>query len=275
MNMTALRMASFFHPNMWRVRVGRAHSPQERFSDDAALRAMLRKALTIWPDFQSVNACNLRGMLRTYSNTTRVSNFRPSAARAIYAMFSDDGDTVLDFSSGYGGRLVGCLSLRRKYIGIDPCVHQITGLRRTYRQLRRQSPATVELIRDAAEDVLPGIPSRSASLIFSSPPYFHHERYCSESKQCCNRYAAYEEWVDGFLATVVAESGRILRRGGRFVINIADAGGMPLTRDVVRLAGERFAHERTLQLQLAAKPYLRPRTRGVFKTEPIFVFTKK
>ena len=274
MNMTAIRMASYFHPNMWRVRVGRAHSPHERFNDDTALRAMLRKALTIWPDFRSVNACNLRSMLRTYSNTARVSNFRPTAARAIYAMFSVDGDTVVDFSSGYGGRLVGCLSLRRTYIGIDPCRHQIAGLRRTHLELRRRSPAAVELICDAAEDVLPTLPSGFASLIFSSPPYFRHERYCSEKKQCCRRYAAYEDWVDGFLTKVVAESHRVLRPGGRFVINVADAGGMPLIRDVVRLAGERFTHDRTLQLQLGAKPYLR-RPDDAYKTEPIFVFAKK
>lgn len=275
MNTTALRLASSFHPNMWRVKVGRAHSPMERFADDAALRAMLRKALTIWPDIQSVNPRNLRGMLRTFSNTARVSNFRPSAAKAIYETLSEDGETVVDFSAGYGGRLVGCLSLRRTYIGIDPCSHQIAGLRRTHAALRRRTATSVALICAAAEDSMVDISSRSASLVFSSPPYFHHERYCTEPQQCCNRYPVYDDWLNGFVETVIAESHRILCRGGRFAINIADVGGLQISKDVLRLASRRFAHERTLELQLGVKPYLRARTGSTLKTEPVFVFRKK
>jgi tRNA1(Val) A37 N6-methylase TrmN6 len=119
------------------------------------------------------------------------------------------------------------------------------------------------------------ISSRSASLVFSSPPYFHHERYCSEPQQCCNRYPAYDDWLDGFVEAVIAESHRILRRGGRFAINVADVGGLEISQDVLRLASRRFVHERTLELQLGAKPYLRARTGSTLKSEPVFVFRKK
>jgi len=78
-----LRLANSFHPEMWSVRCKRAHSPAERFYCDISLRRVLRRALTIWPGLYSINPTNLRSMLRTFSKTTRVSNFRPVVAKAV------------------------------------------------------------------------------------------------------------------------------------------------------------------------------------------------
>src|SRR5438309_10934723 len=50
MSMVGVRLANFFHPQLWEVPVRRAHTPLERFHDDAKLRNLIRKALTIWPD---------------------------------------------------------------------------------------------------------------------------------------------------------------------------------------------------------------------------------
>src|ERR1700741_2392969 len=57
-----LRLANSFHREMWSVRCKGAHSPAERFYCDVALRRILRKALTIWPELYSVNPTNLRSM---------------------------------------------------------------------------------------------------------------------------------------------------------------------------------------------------------------------
>jgi hypothetical protein len=48
------------------------------------------------------------------------SQFRPSAAKALYDHFN--AECVLDFSSGWGDRLNGAMSAQsvKKYIGIDP-----------------------------------------------------------------------------------------------------------------------------------------------------------
>src|SRR5258708_3770947 len=105
-----LRLVNFFHPIMWAVRCRDAYAPLQRFESDLSLRRVLRHALTIWPERFSVNATNLRSMLRTFSKTTRVSNFRPTLAKAIIERFSKPGQRVLDFSAGYGGRLLGCIA---------------------------------------------------------------------------------------------------------------------------------------------------------------------
>ena len=54
------------------------------------------------------------GMRKTFSwvsGTQKVSNFRPTIAKYIYDNYSNNGN-VLDYSAGYGGRLIGAYIIR-------------------------------------------------------------------------------------------------------------------------------------------------------------------
>jgi DNA modification methylase len=273
-----LRLANYFHPSMWRVRCRNAHSPFERFHCDLSLRRALRRALTIWPDLCSINCTNLRSMLRTFSKTTRVSNFRPAIAKSIILHFSKPGSLVLDFSAGYSGRLLGCATLDRRYIGIDPSAEQIEGGRRLISTLRRifHIPGEQILLEGCAEDLLPQIDQESFHLIFSSPPYFSLERYSEETTQSYVRYPRYKLWRDKFLHRTITAGARLLKRRGYFVLNVANVNGYPIADDAMAFAGEELRHISTLQLQLARKPYLAERHQaGRFKHEPILVFQKR
>jgi hypothetical protein len=276
MSMAGLEVANSFQPQMWGVPVRRARSPLDRFEDDQVLRRVLRRCLEVWPGRFSVNASNLRRMLTTFSHTARVSNFRPTAAKALYETYSGDGDPVLDFSAGYGGRLLGCCPLHRTYVGVDPCAGQIRGLRAMVETLGRlvDVRVRVEIEPRCAEDVLPGLPEASFPLVFSSPPYFDAERYSEEMTQSYLRYPRYEEWVERFLGMLIAESARVLSPGGHLLINVADVHGYELTREVRRLAAPHLQLVTVLRLRLGHKPYLRKYTGCNFKYEPIFVFRK-
>lgn len=276
-SMVGLKVANYFHPQMWSVRTRGRRSPLECFNGDRLLRRLIRTAFKVWPERKAVNESNLRGMLRTFSRTGCVSNFRPTAAKAIYERYSRDGDTILDFSAGYGGRLLGCLPLDRHYIGIDPCRAQVTGLRRMKTRLQRLVPvvAAVTIHRACAEDRLPRLHSSSAALIFSSPPYFDTEKYSDEPTQSFIKYPGYEEWLEKFIRRVIAESGRILRPCGHLVLNVADINGYRLTNDVLRFAAPHFELVETLRLRLGRLPYFRDESGGAYKFEPVLVFRKK
>ena len=71
----------------------------------------------------------LRRMLSSYTNVKRVSNFRPTVAKAIYERYSPENGTVLDPCAGFGGRLLGCLTLSRHYVGYEPNRNQYCGLK--------------------------------------------------------------------------------------------------------------------------------------------------
>src|SRR6185369_16735133 len=182
-SVAGLRLANHFHPQMWRVSVSGYRTPVQCFEDNEILRDCLRKALSFFPDRISWSGRCLRSTLRTYRHTSRVSNFRPTVARAIYDKYSREGDRILDFSAGFGGRLLGCLSLPRFYTGIDPCSAQIKGLRRMIRRVGHLLPGRSNIIQGCAENVLADFRSNSFDLVFSSPPYFDHERYSKEPTQ--------------------------------------------------------------------------------------------
>lgn len=275
-SMIGVGLANSFHPQMWRVKVKGSRSPFNCFDNDDALHGLIRKAFSIWEDRCATNGSNLRRMLSSFSHTTRVSNFRPTAAKAIYEHYSSDGDTVVDFSAGYGGRMLGCLPLDRVYVGIDPCLDQIKGLRNMKAKLGTlvKVKARTKIHRACAENFLPTLKTNSVALVFSSPPYFNLERYSYEKSQSYIQYPIYEQWLDGFLGKIFLGSKRILKRGGHLVVNVADVNGHPLIDDTLRLATKHFTLTDTLKLKLSNRPYQRVDPTKAYKYEPVFVFRK-
>jgi SAM-dependent methyltransferase len=270
-----LRLANFFHPQMWHA-PSQWHrlSPVEFFNDDSRLREMLRRAPRFWPNRRCWNAQCVRSLFRIHSSG-RVANFRPLVARTVIERFSPREGRILDFCAGYGGRLLGSLSLPRHYVGIDASMKQVTGSRKMCRALQRLAPGSAELHQGCAEDLLPRIEADSFDLVFSSPPFFDLERYGSEGGQSWVRYSVYEDWKQRFLGVVVREAYRILRPGGAFVVNIADRRRLPLRADLLALAAPLFRHSKLIPMIMHARPMQRALGIETFRTEPIFVFKKR
>jgi len=274
---TGLRLANFFQPQMWSVRVSRYLSPHDVFIDDGLLRAAIRRSWSIWPDRFGANPATLRRILKTFPGTASVSNFRPTVARSVFGYFSEEGSTVVDFSAGYGGRLLGSLPLKRHYIGIEPCRAQKKGLMMMLQALRgAHTLGSAEILHGCAEDLMPGLPRSCADLVFSSPPYFNWERYSNDPSQSFIRHATYEAWKEGFLRPVLNESARVLRKGGCLVLNISGRGRRPQTPEVkimCRAAGLRFVG--SIPMLISKVPYMHPRNNRPHKLEILLVFAKR
>jgi len=276
-SVVGLSIANYFQPGMWSVKVSRYRCPMDVFEDDELLQAAIERAWTIWPDRRGANSSTLRRMLKTFPNTAAVSNFRPTLARAVISRYSCSGASVVDFSAGFGGRLVGCLTLDRNYIGIEPNPKQVAGLTDNIRAFKNLKPvsASAKILRGCAEEVLPRLPAASADLVFSSPPYFDWERYSNCSSQSFVRYPSYDAWLAGFLGPCIEHSGRILTRRGRLVLNVSGRSRWPSVEDVVELARRaRFRLIEQIPMLLARVPYLHPRNLGPYKPEALLVFRK-
>jgi hypothetical protein len=276
--MHGLALCWHYFPHAWGVRCGGRLSPRDTFGDDERLQ----NALSRREKYGTLKSeSDLRKALRTVSGTQAVSNFRPTAAAALYDRFMPVGDGVTwDMSSGYGGRLLGAIasSRVRKYIGTDPASLTFDGLTEMAAELPPMAEhlggeqTEVELHKIGSENFVPDRGSIQVAL--TSTPYFNVEHYSEEPTQSFIKFPTPEAWLNGFLEATLSNCHLGLAANGRLVINIADVASYPnLTKDFLWLARRCGLRQvETLRLALSAMPGTR--AGSPYKHEPIFVFEK-
>ena len=273
-----LRLANSFQPGMWSARVNRYRSPMQVFKDDALLKNAIERSFNLWPDRFGANASCLRRILKTYPGAASVSNYRPMIAKAIIARYCKEGGTVVDFSAGYGGRLLGAIAARQDYVGIEPNPGQTRGFVRMARAIARAGFPVPELkfVTGTAEAELQRLKSESANLVFSSPPFFNWEHYSRSRHQSFKRYPTYDVWLSRFLVPVVSQSYRLLVADGYLALNVTNGNRCPSPQEVTRIAKDAgFRRQPVLyQMVFPRVPYLHPRDSGPVKRELVMVFQK-
>lgn len=269
-----LSLANNFHPHMWWTKCERFRIPMEVFNNDKMFRDCIRRAVKLWQDRRPLSPSNIRQMLATYVNTKRVSNFRPTVAKALIKKYSSDGDVILDPAAGYGGRLLGAISLKRKYIGIEPCQDSYNGNVSMVKALANEAKGTVELINGCAEDILRHFETSSVDVVISSPPYYKRERYSNDLNQSWLRYPTYEKWKSDFLKIILHECHRILRPGGVIILNVANTESHPVGNDAKLIAGSLFRFHYSYKMLIGSVPYHRNRKHGGFRYEFVYIYRK-
>ncbi len=245
------------------------NSPYDEWENASKSNSFLRCLFGIHEediyDRGGVNRSTLRRALTMHTYTA--SQFKSEAAKAIYNLF--DAKRVLDFSAGWGDRLVGFLaSNAESYIGIDPN----TKLHEPYKQI-------VDFCGEGKETRFICSPAEDADLsdvkvdfIFTSPPYFDIERYSNEDTQSWKRYPNVNLWVDKFLLPTISKCWSCLEDGGRIAINIADKKGVDICTPMLK-------HLESLGAIYEGVIGYRMSERGGQKTslpscEPIFIWSK-
>lgn len=147
------------------------------------------------------------------------SQFRPSAAKALYDRYAAGG-AVLDMCSGWGDRLEGFLaSSAVEYVGFDPNIH----LHENYRkQIRRYAKAEQQANIYFSGFEKANLPANHFDVAFTSPPYFNIERYSKDEDQSYLRYKDCSTWVKKFLIPLVESAYISLKVGGHLCVNISD-----------------------------------------------------
>jgi hypothetical protein len=270
----AYHVADTYHPHRFHASANGMKSPFAAFAEDKLLRRALSLELT---KGNSKIPAGYFSSLSIVSGTQACSNFRPGFACYLYRTYCKPGDTVLDSSTGYGGRLVGFLAsgIAGKYIGIDPNTLTHAGNVRLATELGFAD--VVELHNLPAEDVPHDVVAGRCDFSFTSPPYFCKELYSAEPTQSCNRYSTGEAWRDGFLLPMLRLQFAALKPGKTAIVNIADVTinnrTYPLanwTRECAQTVG--FRHVRTDEF-----PMNRRVGRGMpdeVVTEPMIVLQK-
>jgi predicted transcriptional regulator/SAM-dependent methyltransferase len=168
------------------------------------------------------------------------ANFSPSKAKCIYDKYLPAGGSTLDFSSGYGGRLLGFMASSHNsfYVGVEPNTKSYEGLKSIRDEccefFEEVAPDSINFIHAPFEDVSDSFKDNSFDLVFSSPPYFGLEIYSDEETQSFSRYPEYSSWLYNFWFFIIKESFRVLKPGGVLVYTIGNYEDYTLVEDTLK-----------------------------------------
>ena len=284
-NNEGLTLGRFWFPNMqdakWNDNA--TVSIRSRFMHDNKLKRAIKLAYVHRDESEDTAIPkNIRRALELVNGGT-IQNFKPMNARAIWEHICPVfRGRVLDFSSGYGGRMLGAMTsrLRFHYTGIDPNTRTYQGLEALGELLTEQNLGagySMNCVPSEEFDPEPGFYDAA----FSSPPYFNLETYTDEPTQCMNRYKTLDEWFDGYVVKTISMTHQALCQDGIYAINIANYKNgkqeYKIVEHWIKLAeAHGFRHVETVDMILNVRPGVgNNKLEKAYKSEGIYVFQKR
>tara|TARA_B100000963_G_scaffold359840_1_gene388420 strand:- start:348 stop:1532 length:1185 start_codon:yes stop_codon:yes gene_type:complete len=293
-----LSLAWSYMPHSFGIRCGKMRTPMEIYEDEEHFKKGIKKLLTgsffgkysvsdLKPASKTKNVLEMfkegittyrseeskhkaesvmRSLLRRYTGTQCVSNFRPTAAACLYQNFMKPGELVWDMSMGYGGRILGAIISDVNYVGTDPATLTFKGLCEIKEDHARPNRQYF-LNKKGSEVFIPK--ENSLDFAFTSPPYFNWEQYSDDAEQSFKNFSTNEDWNNGFLRKTIQNVFTGLKPGKYMGLNVANIKShKTFEDDTVRIAVEEgFEHTDTYKLQLSSQE-------SGAKYEPVFIFRK-
>jgi len=204
-------------------------------------------------------------------------NFPALTAKLLYEKYTshikqEEPLVVYDSSSGWGGRILGAMSSRKKihYVGTDPnpdnylpelgksryeyvadfynknCIDNHSDKLQSFFDIETQSN-TYELFQVGSELIENNSQFQKykgkLDFSFTSPPYFNREQYSQDENQSFKAYKEYEDWRDNFLKPTLTTIYKYLKNDRYIVWNIADikigeSTYYPLEQDSIDILNE-------------------------------------
>ena len=221
-------------------------------------------------------------------------NFSPRITIGLLEEFLNDdyGNkkyNVFDMCSGWGGRLLGCLSSKRKihYIGTDVnsnnfgCYERLGEFfQSSYFNNRGVTCGnTFDIFRKGSEVIRKDPKFQQykgkIDLCLTSPPYFSREMYSDDAEQSYKKFPNYQDWLEGFLRKTIQNCAYGLKPKRHLIINIANVSSFDTLEEETGniILSEGFEYIDTFQLTLSKMPG--KNLSGAKKFEPVFLFRKK
>jgi hypothetical protein len=173
-------------------------------------------------DVKSKTPYNMREYI--YAHVKECNLFKVSTAAFVYDFFK--ATHILDFSSGWGDRLLAACALNIKYFGIDPNVDNHDGYNNI---IKYAGDSNMQQVYRSGAEYLPNdiintrvIQHGKFDLIFTSPPFFDYEIYSSSLQSISSYTASAEHWLVYFLFVVLIKYIPYLQINGTMGIYIQD-----------------------------------------------------
>ena len=155
-----------------------------------------------------------------FRTCSKPSNFPLKAIDDLLAAYCPEGGTYLDYSSGWGVRMLAALRKGLNYVGIDPnheLVSRLVACARMFGQVSGTGHAEIHCT--GSEEFMRHLEGR-VDFAFSSPPYFSLEDYRIGEKQSYREGTSYDSWISDYARPTVKNCFRYVKPGGVFAFNI-------------------------------------------------------
>jgi len=147
-----------------------------------------------------------------------ISIFRPTNAARLYKKYSPT--CVLDFTMGWGGRLLGAVALDiQKYVGID----SNTNLAKPYSKMIenfKNIKTDIDLRFQNSLEI--DYSSLDYDMVFTSPPFYNKEIYRQTTSSAEIPYKSKEEWDEKFYIPIFSTTWEHLKPGGHYCLNVPE-----------------------------------------------------
>jgi hypothetical protein len=141
-----------------------------------------------------------------------INIFRPILAMEIYVKYKPK--CILDFTCGWGGRLIGACALNiPKYIGIDINVNLKNPYLEMQNLLNLYSKTNIEVYFENAVNV--DYSKFEYDMVLTSPPYYFLEKYSHNEN-----YNSKNEMKNNFYIPVISNTYKYLQKGGYYCLNV-------------------------------------------------------
>jgi len=160
-------------------------------------------------NYENVDVTWYNAYRRNYGS---VNIFKPLIAMEYYTKYKPQ--CVLDFTMGWGGRLVGACALDvPKYIGIDANTNLKTPYQNLTQFLQPQTKTEILLLFQDALKI--DYSQWNYDMVFTSPPYYNIEKYKNTTV-----YATRQDWDELFYRPLFYATYAGLQKGGIYCLNL-------------------------------------------------------
>ena len=143
-----------------------------------------------------------------------IGMFRPILVKHLICKYRPK--RMLDFTMGWGGRLVGaCSENMDAYIGVDLNTNLEPLYKKMVKTLKSLSTTKIQLFFKSAVEV--DYSKLNYDFVMTSPPYYNIEIYRK------NSIISKQEWENNFYIPVFTETYKYLKKGGHYCINVNEA----------------------------------------------------
>ena len=182
------------------------------------------------------------------------SFYRPHFSKQIIQSSGQFSGTLFDPCAGWGGRMLGTVASRWKYVACEPNSETYSNLMRMVEFL--DIGDYVQIHNMPVEDF--DIESlKPVDVVLTSPPYFNLEVYNNSDTQSYNKFSSYETWSSEWLRPLIRRSLSVLSPDGISAWNVMNFKKYDLVDDVMSVHKELgWELEKTVGFDRSSKFFL-------------------